>query len=177
MPSRRTAFLIFVCGLAAASASAAHRQSDISWGKHGVSLEEYWIDGAMCSYQAVSHDLSDTPQARRLVRASRRLEHIEGQWGTPTAYSSAIEHRRIVDGVQPERLFGQVAEIQQEVLDACLTERGYRQFRLTDAQKRHLRRLEPGSTERRAFLHRLGSDPEVLRIQGIDTAPLGQPQG
>ena len=50
---------------------------------------------------------------------------------------------------------------------ACLRERGYRQFRLTDDQRRQLRRLRHGTDERRAFLHSLASNPRVLEAQGL----------
>ena len=177
MGMKSAAIAILAAGLAAVSASAAPRPGDLSWGKPGVSLEEYAIDGALCAYRAASHDVSDTQAARRLVAATRRLELLESQWGSPSFGELWIDHRRIVEGVRPERLFEQVAGLQQLLLDECLTERGYRQFRLTAEQKRHLRRLERGSNERRAYLHSLGSDPQILNRQRIDAPVLTQPQG
>ena len=177
MPIKRALLPVLACGLAAASATAATRTNDTSWGKPGVSLEEYAIDAGVCAYHATMLDVSDTREARRLIAATRRLEHIEASWGLPGAGSVAIEHRRTVEAVQPERIFERVAELQQQVLDNCLAERGYRQFRLTDEQQRQLRRLEPGSLERRTYLHRLGSDSAVLSRQRLDAPPLVPPQG
>ena len=55
----------------------------------------------------------------------------------------------------------------QTILDACLVERGYRQFRLTDAQKDRLRRLDQGSAERARYLYGLGSN---YQMQGLKLA-------
>ena len=177
MPMKRAAFLVLACGLAAASASAATRANETSWGKAGVSLEDYAIDGGLCAYQAMMLDVSDTREARRLVAATRRLEHIEASWGLPGSHNSLLDHRRTVEAVRPERIFERIAELQQQTLDHCLVERGYRQFRLTDEQQRQLRRLAQGSPERRSFLHSLAANPSVLRSQALETPPLAPPQG
>jgi hypothetical protein len=55
----------------------------------------------------------------------------------------------------------------QAVIDRCLTERGYRQFRLTAEQTARVSSLAEGTRERREYLHGLASDPAVLAAQGV----------
>jgi hypothetical protein len=69
--------------------------------------------------------------------------------------------------IAPDRQFEAIEDIQQQTLDTCLTQRGYHQFRLTDSQRQELRRLDRGTEERRAYLHSLAADAEVLRQQSL----------
>jgi hypothetical protein len=55
----------------------------------------------------------------------------------------------------------------QAVVDSCLVERGYRQFRLTDRQMSTLRSLPRDAPERQYYLHSLGSSEAVLAAQAI----------
>jgi hypothetical protein len=63
--------------------------------------------------------------------------------------------------------FHDIATLQYRTLDTCLSARGYRQFRLTADQEAQLRHPRRGSEARRAYLHSLGSDPEVLGRQAL----------
>ena len=55
-------------------------------------------------------------------------------------------------------------------LKSCLVERGYTEFSLTPEQRAHLATLPEGSTERREFLFKLGTDPNVLKSQSVKKA-------
>jgi hypothetical protein len=46
-------------------------------------------------------------------------------------------------------------------------DRGYVRFRLTEDQRVALARLDKGSEERREFLYRLASNPDVLAAQAL----------
>jgi hypothetical protein len=52
-----------------------------------------------------------------------------------------------------------------EALKSCLTNRGYTEFQLTAAQRAELAKLPQGSEERRAYLYKLGTNPDVLNNQ------------
>lgn len=52
-------------------------------------------------------------------------------------------------------------------LKSCLAERGYSEFSLTPEQRAHLATLPEGSTERREFLYKLGTDANVLKSQAV----------
>jgi hypothetical protein len=164
--------------LAAASATAAQgstRDSEVSWGKPGVSLTQYRLDAGVCAAQAISLDISETPAARQMVKASRALDNIYSnawmyyppaaggiQFGSPWR-----EAQRIVESPAVVDSFEQIRATQIAKLRLCLSERGYRQFRLTEDQRENLRKLSIGSEKRRLFLHGLGSNAAVLARQGL----------
>ena len=52
-------------------------------------------------------------------------------------------------------------------LKNCLTERGYTEFTLTPEQRAKLATLPEGSTERREYLYKLGTDANVLKSQAV----------
>ena len=159
---RRTqaiATLAVTLGLAlGSSAAVAHRITpgyEASWGKPGVSLEDYWIDSAKCGHQAAEVDLSSTAPAQALVIASRMTEvYIDS-----SAFIGAI---RIGS---PEVQWNRAATIMRRQLESCLAMRGYVKFKLTKDQARRLKMLEVGSLERRKYLYSLASDPEILEAQ------------
>ena len=145
----------------AASASAANRiapGAKLSWGKLGVSLEDYWIDASQCGHEAAAIDLKDTSPAKALVYASRIIDNADSPEGVIVAERLAA----------PEIQWNRAATIMRQALEKCLTGRGYVKFRLTDGQFRHLRKLAVGSIERRKFLHSVASDPNVLAKQAVD---------
>jgi hypothetical protein len=152
------ALAAFVLGASPASADRIAPGYKISWGKAGVSLEDYWVDAAQCGHAAAAIDLKDTTPAKALVYGSRLLDDA----------SSPGEVMSVQQLVAPEIQWNRAATIMRKALEMCLAERGYVRFRLTDSQFRHLRKLEAGSVERRQFLHRLASDAVVLARKAVD---------
>jgi len=131
--------------------------NDLSWGKAGVSLEDYWVDSATCGHQAAAVDLTGTAPAKTLVLASRQLDN----W---TDFESVQQALRLA---APEVQWDRAAKIMQRELETCLAQRGYVKFKLTREQARQLRKLEIGSLERRKYLYSLASDPAVLQAQAL----------
>ena len=173
MHKSRTLILL-VLGLSAAAASAGP-PPQTSWGKPGVSMFQYRLDSTGCIVQAINHDIAATPQAQQLVKASRALDAAHNSawlnnpsfdggtyWGNP-----GLDIRRTMDTLRVDDQFTALERLQHEVLTDCLESRGYRQFRLTPDQQARLKKLRHGSDGRRAFLHSLGSDPQVLASQGV----------
>jgi hypothetical protein len=169
----------------------------ISWGKPGVSFETYRADAIFCGRLGANLDVSNTPEAKRLIFATRQLETID-EVGVPNSgnvefdnvpvpgvmmegtfdvtYNPAIarsleQAKRYGTTVQAARVDVQikgVGQLLQSTVDNCLIDHGYRRFRLTAEQQRHLRKLRQGSPERHAYLFSLASDPRVMAAQGID---------
>ena len=165
------ALLITACGVATA-ADAQRRQTPIvTWGKAGVSLDEYRADSIACASEAYYLDVSSSTAAQRLVSASRQLQTIEDTRPRPMNMDESISYGADIGNTlnhyRPDRQFEAIEDIQQQTLDTCLTQRGYHQFRLTDSQRQELRRLDRGTEERRAYLHSLAADAEVLRQQSL----------
>jgi hypothetical protein len=131
---------------------------DKSWGKAGVSLEQYRADAVACGREAAAIDLRDSGPARALVIASRLMDNAND-------YYSASEAMRIA-GLAHN--IPKVGDMMQAKLDQCLIGQGYHQFKLTDAQRHHLAKLPTGSLERHSYLHSLASSPQVLERQAVD---------
>jgi hypothetical protein len=166
------ALLVAACGVATTADAQTRRQNySVTWGKAGVSLDEYRADSIACASEAYYLDVSNTTAAQRLVAASRQLQTIEDTRPRPTRMDEAIGYGadigNTINHYRPDRQFEAIEEIQQQSLDSCLIHRGYHQFRLTESQQQHLRRLDRGSDQRRLYLHSLATDAEVLRQQSL----------
>lgn len=148
--------LSLILAASAASAATRHRPPDWSWGKAGVSLEQYRADSFACTRQAVYHDISKSDPAKAFQLATRLADDETD----PLAYARAGQM------VGVERQMAKVKALQYATLEQCLSGLGYRPFRLTTAQRARLEELKAGSDERRAYLHSLAADPEVLAAQG-----------
>jgi hypothetical protein len=158
---RRLTVATALCALAAAMPAHARYISagyDKSWGKAGISFDDYRNDSVTCGRQAAGLDLRNSDPAKALVLASRLIDNA-------IDYQDAAEAMRIAS---PERNFGKAGDLMQAALERCLRDRGYHKFKLTDAQRHRLSKLKPGSDARHHYLYSLGSDPQVLARQAID---------
>jgi hypothetical protein len=173
-----------------ATAAAAAPAPETSWGKAGVSLQDYRLDATRCLGLVEHLDLVGTEPANALVQGTRRIDNIyaqaggefsgagapvgqdgpAGQAAASTAVQPGSQVMNVVEFTRPQHRINQVRDLMRVAMDACLTELGYRRFRLTDAQQERLRHLRYGRPERHAYLHSLASDPEVLRTQAVPTA-------
>lgn len=146
----------------------------ISWGNSGVSFEQYRRDAVECGRKGYYLDVSGTEAAQVFKDASRKLESNEADLATAgmvgdrdRAISIAASSSHIVESTRPQKRIQEVRTLLEDTVATCLKERGYRQFRLTDSQQDHVRRLRVGSSERHAYLYSLASDPKVLDAQAL----------
>jgi hypothetical protein len=170
--------------LAIGSISAAPAPLD-SWGKAGVSLNQYRQDAVECASEGYNLDISKTADAQAFVRASHQLENLPGGGniqvtatpGSPENnsvnamldFSDAEQH--IIDSVHPEQRFRNIKKMQMAKVDECLAQRGYSKFRLSDEQRHRLSKLKFGSDERRDYLYSLASNPAILASQKAPAQP------
>ena len=174
--------------LAAAAAlavpAAAANAPQTSWGKAGVSFDDYRSDATFCLRVAARTDLTGTEPANALILASRRMAAGQTNDYTPTVgganstgpstvnsgFDPVIEAANRMQqermAARPDLRIRQAHDIMQRRLDACLAGRGYHRFRLTEDQRRQLRRYPERAAERQTYLHSLASDPRVLAAQG-----------
>ena len=164
-----------------ASAAAAAPAPETSWGKAGVSMQDYRLDASRCLSLVEHLDLVGTEPANALVQGTRRIDNIYAQAGgefgaaagapgqTPVggAVQPGSQVMNVVEFTRPQHRINQIRDLMRVAMDACLTELGYTRFRLTEAQQERLRHLRYGRPERHAYLHSLASDPEVLRRQAV----------
>lgn len=176
--------LIVLAATAAwASAAAAANVPQTSWGKAGVSFDDYRSDATACLRVAAGTDLTGTEPANALVLASRRM--AAGQTNDYTAsiggasatsapatggfdpiMEAANRMQRERMAARPDLRIRQAHDIMQRRLDHCLAGRGYHRFRLTDDQRRQLRSFPETAAARQTYLYGLASDPHILAAQG-----------
>jgi hypothetical protein len=183
---RRLVIALFVTAATPALAAPAPVES---WGKAGISLNQYRADAVECGRAGYYLDISRTEDAKAFVRASKQLEllptaGLASTTTTTTTSASAIgdgtndataqaigfagTQQHIIDNVRPKERMHDLEQLLQATVDRCLAGRGYSKFRLTDDQRRQLRRLKLGSEQRHTFLYQLASSPAVLQTQRID---------
>src|SRR4051812_28772173 len=156
-------FLPVLTALAAAGlcgAAAAATRPALTWGKPGVSFEDYRADATACLRAAVATDLTGTEPAEALALASRRIETAMN-----TDPWSVAE---VTDMARPDLRIREARDIIQARLNECLVAHGYHRFRLTDAQRRQLNHFGMAQPERQVYLHSLASDPQILANQSVD---------
>ena len=179
---RSTQASLLILALCAAPAAASPASS---WGKAGVSFEDYRSDATLCLREAAATDLSGTAPARALVLASRQIETgqsndytpmINGAGGTspvagrPSFDPSSETYLRVArarNAAQVDRHVAEARDIIEGRLETCLAGRGYHRFRLTREQRRRLDHFPERAPERQAYLHSLASDPRILAAQGL----------
>lgn len=184
----RRLFAVTLCLTFATSAAAAPAPKE-SWGKPGVSFDQYRQDAVECGREGYYLDIAETADAKEFVKASRQLDTLNGMTSPSTnsvnpngqvspdsvdqAARFAVTQQHIIDGVRPDQRYRNLRQTLQSTTDNCLVRRGYSRFALTDDQRHRLKRLKAGSDERHAYLFRLASDPTVLATQAI-LAPASQ---
>jgi len=180
--------------LAAPAWSAPAAQE--SWGKAGISFEQYRSEAIACARQGANLDVSHTDAAAVLIDASRKIDTItengvpdsgnqqsdifpsagaaagstlDVSYNPGMARSLELSHRygEVLSGARPEKQIHDVGVLMRGTVAQCLTRMGYHRFRLTSEQTRHLSKLRRGSDARQQYLYSLASDPAVLREQVI----------
>ena len=113
---------------------------DVSWGKPGVSYAEYRQDALYCASYGVVYAMNAPDWA---------FNRTQSLWDALNMRYPNSDFRRLG----------------QRDIERCLDQRGYSKFRLTPEEAAHLATLQPGSDERRHYLHALASDATVLISQ------------
>jgi hypothetical protein len=174
---------ILILIVAGFGTAAAARRPALSWGKPGVSYEQYRADATSCLREAAGTDLTGTEPANALVLASRQIETALTSDFTPMMGGGFDPIINTVNAVQQARMAArpdlrlrQARDILQARLDHCLEEHGYRRFQLTDEQRRQLEHFSLRRPERQAYLHSLASDPQILASQAVQSADIS-PRG
>jgi len=170
------------CLLSAPLAAAKTEAS--SWGKPGISIDQYRTDAVTCGRAGYYMDVSNTEAAQVFKTASRELEtnetDLQSQAEMPGSGNPMGDPRylyrvmgivnrstRIVEGTRPTERIKAVGALMQAKVDDCLKGRGYVRFKLTPQQRHHLGQLHLGSVERHSYLYQLGTDAGVLSSQAF----------
>jgi hypothetical protein len=150
----RIAISALAAGCAAILAGAAQAQpapDRQSWGKPGISFLQYRTDAVECAWLTGDTAPVSVPPVD-IVFALSGQDVFE-----------VIEQSRI----SQYRIRNNVADQLESALETCLRGRGYRPFKLSDAQNAQLKLLKRGSPSRHRYLYGLATDPAVLTAQGL----------
>ena len=144
------------------AASAADRKPYVSWGKEGVSFEQYRAESIECGRAGAGRDLERQQAVKDVIHGAHFQDSALDR-------GDAVEYAMIYD----RNFRGNVAKVQAFMVsgvEECLFNSGYVPFVLTRAQENRLSRYRKGSPERFRYLHELSIDPKVLREQRLDAA-------
>jgi len=192
--NRKKALMVFgwrllgcaaIVGLQIGSASAKEAAPQTVWAKAGVSYEQYRGDALECGKQGLASDIDNTQEVKTLARASQQLEGIDasgqtssgrstGATGQPdmleAATNRAIEQQTIIAATQPERQYAGIKQKMFVVVRSCMIKHGYAKVVLTENQRKEYEGIKGSADVRRAYIHKIASDPHVLETQRQVTA-------
>lgn len=161
-------------GVLTAFPTLAAAPAPTSWGKPGASREAFEGGARDCMAKAARRDVAGDDQAKAYQRGFEVLERENNMPPIPTTLpADDVTFLRSERQVLLRRMYrpdqhvdALQARLQSEV-DACLVQAGYVRFALTREQARQLRRLRPGSEQRKYYLYTLGSDRRIVEAQKI----------
>ncbi len=183
---------LVVCTAAVLAGCSINSSTPLTaWGKKNVSMLDYRTDAGQCALIAVTM-ATDGNGANTAGGISGQNPTIpqQGPSGStvasgaipgangPTAprgptsggntyrdSASADFVNRAANQQRAQEMTAQRAR--NDALKFCLVNRGYTEFELTAGQRAALSKLPQGSDERREYLYKLGTDPEVLTRQSV----------
>ncbi len=167
-----------------------------AWGKNGVSLLDYRTDSGQCQVIAATGEaqhgngantaggINGRNSSASMPTASGSANSGSQSGGAAGGTPAAGTYRESANPDFVNRAAMQQRSVEMEeqrarstALKSCLSNRGYTEFELTAEQRAELAKLPQGSDERRAYLYKLGTDPQVLSKQAVkgSAAPTAAP--
>jgi len=150
-----------------------------SWGKEGVSLLDYQTDTILCGTLADQAATDNAANAAGGVNGKNGAGRIAGgaENGAGSASSGtnapSISGGNYEDTASPDYVSRaanqqraremQLKQARMDTLRSCLVKRGYSEFELSPEQRSELAQLPQGSSERRDYLYKLGTNPDFLK--------------
>lgn len=170
------------------SAGANEAAPRTVWAKADIGYEQYRNDGLECGMKGLASNIDNSAEVKTLARASRQLESIDASaraaWsqdagqmgqtglgsvqmrnGLDIAANKAIQAQAVREAARPEEQYARIKEMMFQIVRSCMIDRGYAKIVLTEDQRKEYGRVEGGADARRAYIHKLASDPHVLEAQ------------
>lgn len=132
------------------SAASAANSDPISWGKPGVSYDQYRDDAKNCTLAGLDAELTQKPPPFWDSGSASTLDAFLEQNSGDNAALLRLRTTAAIAAIQ-----------------LCLKRHGYHRFRLTDAQGDHLNTLAAGTEVRHQYLYSLGHDATILAAQAV----------
>jgi len=162
----------------AGNASAKEAAPESIWAKAGVTYEQYRGDALECGKKGLARNVANSEEVKTLARASKQLEALDasaqatvpaaGPMGQPDlsgAMSRSADEQRVIAAARPAQQYAGIKEMMFQDVRRCMIDRGYAKIVLTDAQRKDYDGIKGGADARRAYIHKLASDPRVLETQ------------
>lgn len=170
----RSPLIMAIFAFSALPAMAADAPPN-SWGKAGISFEDYRRDSIECGREAYYLDIAETEQAAVLKRASAQLEMHDGSFtegADPLADAArhGAQSEQIRAAARADKQIRELRRMMDDRLAQCLVTRGYTRIALTEQQRDALDELKKGTPQRHQYLFALASDPAVLARQASPQA-------
>lgn len=187
---------ILVAAVAAVITGCAAQGPKTAWGKANVSKQDYGTDVGMCTgyaAMATSGNGANTAGGINGQNSTMPPKAGEGPGGNPTgpqtapsgpqnnaggsgaafptgsgAYRESMSDDMVTRAATQQRTV-EMAKLRarQMALSSCLTQRGYVEIKLTEAQRTELGKLKEGTNEYLEYLYKLGADPAVVSSQSV----------
>ncbi len=152
--SRGFAVVIGIMLASSGAAQAADRPPIESWGKPGVTFDQYRADSVECAKIGYFRDVSQDEPAKRFVRGFETADRL---MNFPSPADSGDDWMLSVRRMQPDRQKRLLQAIQVGDVERCLTGKGYRKFTLTAGEAKMLKRYPRGSEARHHYLYTLAA--------------------
>jgi hypothetical protein len=181
--------ILLVAGIGLALAGCASSAHHTAWGKPGVSRVAYGTDIGMCTGLAAIQNTGNGANSAGGINgrnSSAQTDTARGSSsagaaaaGAPAGGGSNVPATGTYSGMvstdfaqraatQQRALEMQAKKLQAETYKSCLTERGYKEFRLTAEQQAKLNTFKVGSNEYHEYLYSLGANADVVAKQGAN---------
>jgi hypothetical protein len=180
-----------ICTAAALAGCSMNSSAPLTaWGKKDVSMLDYRTDAGQCAMIAVTmategngantaggisgQNATPPPQSPSSSTVAPGVLTGSGSpnpsSGTATSNNPTYRDSASADFVNRAAMQQRSQEMaaqraRNDALKFCLVNRGYTEFALTAEQRAALSRLPQGSDQRREYLYKLGTDPDVLTRQ------------
>lgn len=152
--SRGFAVVMGIMLASSGAAQAADRPPIESWGKPGVTFDQYRADSVECAKIGYFRDVSQDEPAKRFIRG---LETADRLMNFPSPADGGDDWMLSVRRTQPDRQKRLLQTIQVGDVEQCLTGKGYRKFTLTTDEQKALSQYPRGSEARHRYLHALAA--------------------
>lgn len=183
---------LVVCTAAVLAACSMNSSTPTTaWGKKDVSMLDYRTDAGQCALIAVTmategngantaggisgqnptipqQGPSGSTVASGAIPGANGPTAPRGPTSGGNTYRDSASADFVNRAANQQRAQEMTAQrARADALKFCLVNRGYTEFELTGEQRATLSRLPQGSDERREYLYKLGTDPDVLTRQSL----------
>lgn len=149
--SRGFAVVIGIMLASSGAAQAADRPQIESWGKPGVTFDQYRADSVECAKIGYFRDVSQDEPAKRFITGFTAADNNLNSGGNASDWINSILR------TQPDRQKRRLHAIQLGDVERCLADKGYSRFRLSRSEMKTLASYPRGSEARHRYLYTLAA--------------------